>query len=96
MKESHSGKLASEWKKLLSDSSVTCEQVDIAPAVSAFMAAKDDEELVRGERAMNLLRVLTFSLEICASSCFSDVDPFEISCCAEVGVNSGQGVEDHP
>ncbi|KIK06643.1 hypothetical protein K443DRAFT_674303 [Laccaria amethystina LaAM-08-1] len=58
MKESHSGKLASEWKKLLSDSSVISEQVDIAPAVSAFMAAKDDEELKSVQAAASLTSTL--------------------------------------
>ena len=45
-KESYTGKLVSEWSKLVSESSQKPELVDMAPSVSAFMAVKDEEELV--------------------------------------------------
>ena len=45
-KESHTGKLVDEWNRLLSETDAKPELVDMAPAVSSFMAAKDEEELV--------------------------------------------------
>jgi nucleosome binding factor SPN SPT16 subunit len=45
-KESHSGKLATDWEKFLSESDKKPEVVDMSSAVSAFMAIKDAEELV--------------------------------------------------
>ena len=50
VKESHSGKLISDWEKAISGATQKPEQVDIAPAVSAYMAVKDEEELVRMSR----------------------------------------------
>lgn len=46
VKETHSGKMVAEWDKLVAESSKKPELVDMGPAVSAFMAVKDDEELV--------------------------------------------------
>ena len=46
MKETHSGKLVDEWNKALQESSKKPELLDMAPAVSSFMAVKDEEELV--------------------------------------------------
>lgn len=40
------GKLVSEWNKLVSEASDKPEMVDMSVAVSAFMAQKDQEELV--------------------------------------------------
>lgn len=45
-KEAHTGKLVDEWNKLLDSSEQKPELVDMAPAVSSFMAVKDEEELV--------------------------------------------------
>ena len=45
-KESHSGKLVGDWEKLIADSEVRPEVVDMSPAVSAYMGVKDSEELV--------------------------------------------------
>lgn len=45
-KETHMGKLVSEWNKLGSETSNKPELVDMSPAVSAFMAQKDQDELV--------------------------------------------------
>jgi nucleosome binding factor SPN SPT16 subunit len=47
IKETHAGKLLTEWNNLLEKATVKPELVDMAPAVSAFMAVKDTEELVR-------------------------------------------------
>ncbi|KAJ7445773.1 FACT complex subunit SPT16 [Mycena galericulata] len=44
-KEVHRGKLIEEWKKLLADATDKPELVDMGPALSAFMAVKDAEEL---------------------------------------------------
>ena len=46
-KEPHNGKLVADWEKLLKEASQKPELVDMAPAVSAFMAVKDTDELVR-------------------------------------------------
>lgn len=45
-KETHIGKLVTEWNKLVSEASSKPEIVDMSPAVSAFMAQKDQDELV--------------------------------------------------
>lgn len=45
-KEAHTGKLVDEWNKLLEESEKKPELVDMAPAVSFFMAVKNEEELV--------------------------------------------------
>lgn len=45
-KEKHTGKLITEWERLLSETGNKPEQVDISTAVSAFLAVKDEEELV--------------------------------------------------
>ncbi|KAF8630400.1 hypothetical protein AX15_002953 [Amanita polypyramis BW_CC] len=57
-KESHTGKLIAEWDKLVAESPKKPELVDIAPAVSAFMAVKDEEELKAGQTAANLTSTL--------------------------------------
>jgi hypothetical protein len=46
-KEVHRGKLIDEWKKLLAGAAEKPVLVDMAPALSAFMAVKDADELVR-------------------------------------------------
>jgi hypothetical protein len=38
--------MVSEWDKLVAESPNKPELVDMAPAVSTFMAVKDEEELV--------------------------------------------------
>ncbi|KAI6036867.1 FACT complex subunit SPT16 [Pisolithus microcarpus] len=45
VKESYSGKLITEWEQALSKAAQQPEQVDLAQAVSAYMAVKDEEEL---------------------------------------------------
>jgi nucleosome binding factor SPN SPT16 subunit len=44
LKENHTGKLVGEWDKLVADGNP--EMVDMSPAVSAFMAVKDADEIV--------------------------------------------------
>jgi nucleosome binding factor SPN SPT16 subunit len=46
-KESHSGKLIKSWESAVADAKKKPELVDMSPAVSSFMAVKDDDELVR-------------------------------------------------
>ena len=46
LKEKHTGKLIAKWQQALDESSNKPELVDMAPAVSAFLAVKDAEELV--------------------------------------------------
>lgn len=47
LKETHSGKLVSEWQKLVAESDSKPEVVEMGPAISSLMAVKDAEELVR-------------------------------------------------
>lgn len=67
-KESHAGKLVSEWDKLVAESPNKPELVDMAPAASAFMAVKDEEELV-GATDLRVCRRTDFGVESCAD-CF--------------------------
>ena len=46
-KETPTGKLVDEWKKALDASGKVVETADISPGLSALMAVKDDQELVR-------------------------------------------------
>lgn len=46
-KEARSGKLIDEWTKALDAVEQKPAVVDVTPAVSSFMAVKDEEELVR-------------------------------------------------
>ena len=46
LKETHTGKLVSEWQKLVDDAAQKPEVVEMAPAISSMMAVKDAEELV--------------------------------------------------
>lgn len=46
IKEVPSGKLISEWQALVNEAPEKPELVDMAPAISALMAVKDEEELV--------------------------------------------------
>ncbi|KAF8350878.1 FACT complex subunit SPT16 [Amanita rubescens] len=57
-KESHTGKMVSEWDKLVAESPNKPELVDMAPAVSTFMAVKDEEELKAAQIAANLTSTL--------------------------------------
>ncbi|KAG6331187.1 hypothetical protein ID866_7902 [Astraeus odoratus] len=58
VKESHSGKLISEWEQIVSRVEGKPEQVDMAAAVSAYMAVKDEEELKAIRAAANLTSTL--------------------------------------
>ncbi|KAF7311639.1 FACT complex subunit SPT16 [Mycena kentingensis (nom. inval.)] len=57
-KETHRGKLIDEWKKLSDEAAEKPELVDMAPALSAFMAVKDAEEL----KSIQLAGILTSTL----------------------------------
>ena len=69
-KEAHPGKLVTDWEKLVSDSDAKPKVVDMGPAVSAFMAVKDAEELVSKLRyylihiLINALRTLCKNLPL--------------------------------
>lgn len=45
-KEQHTGKLVTEWDKLVSELATKPELLDMSGALSGFMACKDEEELV--------------------------------------------------
>ncbi|TFY82810.1 hypothetical protein EWM64_g1199 [Hericium alpestre] len=57
-KESFSGKLAEEWNRALSSAESKPELVDIGPAISFFMAVKNDDELIAIRTAANLTTTL--------------------------------------
>jgi nucleosome binding factor SPN SPT16 subunit len=46
VKEACTGKLMTEWEQGVSKADKKPELVDMAPALSAFMAVKDEEEMV--------------------------------------------------
>jgi nucleosome binding factor SPN SPT16 subunit len=46
VKEVCTGKLMTEWEQVVSKADNKPELVDMAPALSAFMAVKDEEEMV--------------------------------------------------
>ena len=48
IKDPIKGKFIDEWNKVLGAADSKPDVVDVGPAVSTFMAVKDDEELVRG------------------------------------------------
>ncbi|PPQ86867.1 hypothetical protein CVT25_012586 [Psilocybe cyanescens] len=58
IKESPSGKLVSEWQGLVNESPSKPELVDVAPAISALLAVKDEEELKWTQTAANLTSTL--------------------------------------
>ncbi|KAK7043799.1 FACT complex subunit spt16 [Paramarasmius palmivorus] len=58
LKETHTGKLAAEWDKLVKEAANRPDLVDMSPAVSAFMAVKDGEELKIIQTAANLTSTL--------------------------------------
>ena len=62
-KETYAGKLIDEWNNALAGSDKKPEVVDIAPAISTFMSVKDDEELVRYSININILLVVTPTVE---------------------------------
>jgi nucleosome binding factor SPN SPT16 subunit len=47
LKEVHTGKLIDTWGTTVAELPTKPELVDISPAISTFMAVKDEEELVR-------------------------------------------------
>ncbi|KDQ60609.1 hypothetical protein JAAARDRAFT_31568 [Jaapia argillacea MUCL 33604] len=58
VKETQSGKLIDEWKKAISESASKPELVEMAPALSALLAPKDEEELKAVRTAANLSSTL--------------------------------------
>ncbi|KAF9001953.1 FACT complex subunit SPT16 [Cyathus striatus] len=58
VKESHSGKLVAEWEKLVAESAIKPELVDMTPAVSTLMSVKDEDELRTIQTAASLTSTL--------------------------------------
>ncbi|KAH9854064.1 FACT complex subunit SPT16 [Lenzites betulinus] len=58
IKEQHSGKLADDWNKAVSEADKKPALVDMAPAVASFLAAKDEEELKSIRTAASLTSTL--------------------------------------
>jgi nucleosome binding factor SPN SPT16 subunit len=61
LKETHTGKLIDSWNAAVAELPTKPELVDMAPAISTFMAVKDEEELVRFSRG----KVTPTSLIVC-------------------------------
>lgn len=57
-KEKHTGKLMTEWEKLLSDTTAKPDLVDVSSAVSSFMAVKDEDEMKAVQTAAALTSTL--------------------------------------
>lgn len=49
-KDNTSGKLIDDWNKAVSEAQSKPEVVDMSPAMSAILAVKDEEELVRPKK----------------------------------------------
>lgn len=64
VKESSSGKLMTEWEQAVSKSDQKPELVDMAPALSALMAVKDEEEMVCFKLCIRGQGLLTHSSEM--------------------------------
>lgn len=60
LKEQHSGKLITDWEKLISEVPEKPELIDMSLAISAAMAVKDEEELVSPVNICCLISFLTF------------------------------------
>ncbi|KAH6918778.1 FACT complex subunit SPT16 [Coprinopsis sp. MPI-PUGE-AT-0042] len=58
LKENHTGKLVTEWQKAVDDAATKPESVEMGPAVSVFMAVKDQEELKLMQTAAQLTSTL--------------------------------------
>lgn len=89
-KESHTGKLVDEWNKLLSEAEKKFEMVDMAPAVSSFMAVKDEDELVSICSSLMIVALnnATESHQNCSEPYFHTTSS---SRCGEARDDSGQG-----
>ena len=73
-KDTQSGKMIDDWKNALNASDVKPQTVDIAPSISAVMAAKDEDELV--------------SLRLSKGYWIGDMTPTEIyPYCRQSGIN---------
>jgi nucleosome binding factor SPN SPT16 subunit len=95
-KEKHSGKVVDEWNKLIKDEDVKVEVVDMSYAVSAFMAVKDEEELVSLKSSDILISLFNGNvLEMDAHSCKFKFDLVDPPCCRQVRANSRQGDQDY-
>lgn len=95
IKEVPSGKLISEWQALVDEAPEKPELVDMAPAISALMAVKDEEELVSFFQENLFKHGLNNLLEMDTNRSLFDVNTFEIPCRPQIGVYPRQGVENH-
>jgi nucleosome binding factor SPN SPT16 subunit len=90
LKENHTGKLIDSWSTTVDGLQTKPELVDMAPAISTFMAIKDEEELVSFIR-----RMTCHPSHVCAESdpygSCSDFHPSGPSYRSQVGDHSGQG-----
>lgn len=85
VKETPSGKLMTEWEQAVSKADKKPELVDMASALSAFLAVKDEEELVRLNLASGATGLLMHSSEMRS---YGSQSYFNLACsphCAETG-----------
>jgi nucleosome binding factor SPN SPT16 subunit len=92
IKESHTGKLIQSWESAISNSNTKPELVDMSPAVSSFMAVKDEEELVR--LTLVQLTIYLSMFFVAESNTYCSKSYFSPSCAShscKAGDNIGQG-----
>ena len=96
-KEKHSGKVVDEWNKLVKEQDTKVEVVDMSYAVSAFMAVKDEEELVSPSNRLWMCLFFDRYIppEMDAHSCKFKFDAIDSSCRNEAGADSRQGDQNH-
>ena len=96
VKETSSGKLMTEWEQAISKADNKPEVVDMAPALSAFMAVKDEEEMVRSDLSSGVSGLLTHGSEMHS---YRSQSYFHLTCspyCIETGDDLGQRSQDNP
>lgn len=96
LKDNYTGKMVDEWNKTVDDSSEKPELVDMTPAVSTFMAVKDQEEQVIVLMAYFQNNQTQDFLECYKDSWNSYQDATSTSHCPQVGDYLGSGSEDYP
>ena len=96
IKETPSGKLMSEWQTVVNESSSKPQLVDMAPAISALMGIKDEEEIVGLSISSAVIRTnMCTNLEMDPNRSQLDLHFTQTPCSSKIGINFGQGVENH-
>jgi len=96
VKESSTGKLMTEWEQSISKADKKPELVDMAPAMSAFMAVKDEEEMVCARLASGVKGLLMHNVEMHSNSSQSYFHLARSPHCIETRDDFGQRSQDNP